>query len=166
MLSSLIRRAAALSALALAALAHPTTLRAQAATGTVRGRITEGTGGRGIPEVQVTITGTRIGALTNQNGEFTLAAVPTGARTVEARRIGYQPVERNVTVTAGESGEEFTVTVKRGSAFDQEVKVTFKTPDLIKIAPSSATYKATETDKKFVVSADAKAQAGDTAFAR
>jgi len=103
MLSRLIRRAAALSALALAALVHPSSLRAQAATGTVRGRITEGSGGRGIPEVQVTITGTRIGALTNQNGEFTLAAVPTGARTVEARRIGYQPVERNITVTTGDN---------------------------------------------------------------
>jgi len=103
MLSRAIRRAAALSALALAALVHPSSLRAQAATGTVRGRITEGSGGRGIPEVQVTITGTRIGALTNQNGEFTLAAVPTGARTVEARRIGYQPVERNITVTTGDN---------------------------------------------------------------
>src|SRR5438309_906066 len=104
MLSSLIRRAAALSALALATLAHPAALHAQAATtGTLRGRVTEGAGGRGIPEVQVTITGTRLGALTNQNGEFTLAAVPTGARTVEARRIGYQPVERNVTVTTGDN---------------------------------------------------------------
>ena len=103
MLSRVIRRAAALSALALAALVHPSSLRAQAATGTVRGRITEGSGGRGIPEVQVTITGTRIGALTNQNGEFTLATVPTGARTVEARRIGYQPVERNITVTTGDN---------------------------------------------------------------
>src|SRR5205085_6911212 len=35
--------------------------------------------------------------------EFTLAAVPTGARTVEARRIGYQPVERNITVTTGDN---------------------------------------------------------------
>src|SRR5581483_4008665 len=87
----------------LAAFLPLSALRAQATTGVVRGHVTEGSGGRGIPEVQVTIAGTRIGALTNQNGDFTLVSVPTGARTVEARRIGYQPVERNITVTTGDN---------------------------------------------------------------
>ena len=103
MLSSLVRRGAVPFALALAALIHPTSLRAQATTGTVRGHVTEGSGGRGIPEVQVTIAGTRIGAITNANGDFALAAVPTGARTLEARRIGYQPVTRAITVNAGDN---------------------------------------------------------------
>jgi outer membrane receptor protein involved in Fe transport len=103
MLPRLVRRGASLTALALAYLFHPVSLRAQNATGTVRGHVTEGSGGRGIPEVQVTITGTRLGGITNANGDFSIAAVPTGARTVEARRIGYQPVARNVTVTAGDN---------------------------------------------------------------
>src|SRR4051794_29596852 len=64
MSSSLVRRGAVLSALALASFIHATSLRAQAATGVVRGHVTEGSGGRGIPEVQVTIAGTRIGAVT------------------------------------------------------------------------------------------------------
>src|SRR5437764_7230655 len=91
MLPRFVRRGALLTALALAYASTPSVLRAQAATGTVRGHVTEGSGGRGIPEVQVTVTGTRIGALTNANGDFTLVAVPAGARTIEARRIGYQP---------------------------------------------------------------------------
>ena len=103
MLSSLQRRAAALSALALATLVSSSALQAQATTGTVRGRVTEGTAGRGIPQVQVTIAGTRVGALTNESGEFTLVAVPTGPRTVQARRIGYQPVDRAVTVNPGDN---------------------------------------------------------------
>src|SRR3954462_2877597 len=103
MSSSLVRRGALLSALALASLIHATSLRAQAATGVVRGHVTEGSGGRGIPEVQVTIAGTRIGAITNSNGDFALAAVPVGARTVEARRIGYQAVTRAITVTASDN---------------------------------------------------------------
>src|SRR3954464_13530809 len=103
MSSSLVRRGAVLSALALASFIHATSLRAQAATGVVRGHVTEGSGGRGIPEVQVTIAGTRIGAITNANGDFALAAVPSGARTLEARRIGHQPVARAITVNAGDN---------------------------------------------------------------
>ncbi|MFL5616403.1 MAG: carboxypeptidase-like regulatory domain-containing protein [Gemmatimonadaceae bacterium] len=103
MLPRFVRRGALLTALALAYASTPSVLRAQAATGTVRGRVTEGSGGRGIPEVQVTVTGTRIGALTNANGDFTLVAVPVGARPLEARRIGYQPVTRTITVTAGDN---------------------------------------------------------------
>jgi TonB-dependent starch-binding outer membrane protein SusC len=104
MTPSFVRRGAQLLALAIPLfLIKPAALHAQAATGVVRGRVTEGTSGRGIPEVQVTIAGTRIGALTSQQGEFTLVAVPTGARTVEARRIGYQPVTRGLTVAAGDN---------------------------------------------------------------
>src|SRR3954469_13711403 len=103
MSSSLVRRGALLSALALASFIHATSVRAQAATGVVRGHVTEGSGGRGIPEVQVTIAGTRIGAITNANGDFALGAVPTGARTLDARRIGYQPVTRAISVNAGDN---------------------------------------------------------------
>ncbi|HEY2853876.1 MAG TPA: TonB-dependent receptor [Gemmatimonadaceae bacterium] len=101
MLPSFIRRSAAASALGLAFALN--TASGQATTGTVRGHVTEGSGGRGIPEAQVSIAGTRIGALSNQNGDFTLVGVPTGARELEVRRIGYQPVSRSVTVTAGDN---------------------------------------------------------------
>ena len=101
MLPRFIRRSAAVSALGLAFALN--TASGQAATGTVRGHITEGSGGRGIPEAQVSITGTRIGAVTNENGDFTLVSVPVGARTLEVRRIGYQPVSRSITVAAGDN---------------------------------------------------------------
>src|ERR1043166_5901328 len=64
---------------------------ASALTGTVRGRITEKEGGAPIPSVQVAIVGTRAGATTNNNGEYTIAFVPAGQVTVRATRIGYQP---------------------------------------------------------------------------
>jgi len=101
MLPSFIRRSAGLSALGLALALN--IANAQATTSTVRGHVTEGPGGRGIPEAQVSITGTRVGALTNQNGDFTLVGVPTGPRALEIRRIGYQPVTRNITVIAGDN---------------------------------------------------------------
>jgi TonB-dependent SusC/RagA subfamily outer membrane receptor len=84
------------------ALIAPAQLLAQF-TGTVRGRVTDASNGRGLPEAQVTVSGTRIGAVAGANGEFTLTNVPTGARSVIARRIGYQPVQRGVNVVAGDN---------------------------------------------------------------
>lgn len=100
---SLLRRGALPFAVALATVLCPASVRAQATTGTLRGRVTEGPSGRGIPEAQVSVTGTRLGATTNANGEFSIVAVPTGSRTIAARRIGYQPVERTITVKAGDN---------------------------------------------------------------
>jgi TonB-dependent SusC/RagA subfamily outer membrane receptor len=95
---TLVRRGAILFAIALVT---PFVLTAQAATGTVSGRITDASIGRGLPDVQVTITGTRIGAITGPNGEYTLVGVPVGSRTITARRIGYQPTTRTVDVVSG-----------------------------------------------------------------
>ena len=86
--------------LALALTALPCTILAQATTGTVRGRVTDAASTRGLPGAQVVVDGTRFGAVTDSSGNFTIPAVPTGARTVTARRIGYAPVSKAVTVTA------------------------------------------------------------------
>ena len=90
-------------ALALFAATFPQFVNAQAATGTLRGRVTEAVSGRGIGNVQVTVVGTRLGTSTGDNGAFTIAGVPTGPRSVTARRIGYQPVTKAITVNAGDN---------------------------------------------------------------
>ena len=95
------RRLAVASALALATLSFPVRLAAQTTTGTVRGRVTDAANGRGLNEVQVLVTGTRIGTISGANGDYTILAVPTGARSLAVRRIGYQPVAPAVTVTDG-----------------------------------------------------------------
>jgi TonB-dependent starch-binding outer membrane protein SusC len=94
-----VRRSA--TALAFALFALPLTLAAQTQTGTIRGRVTDASAGRGVSDAQVTVTGTRIGSVTNAEGEYTLSVVPAGARTVTVRRIGYQPATQNVSVAAG-----------------------------------------------------------------
>jgi TonB-linked SusC/RagA family outer membrane protein len=70
-------------------------------TGTVRGRVTEAGSQRPVSDVQVTIVGTSSGAVTGQNGDYTINNVPAGQRTVRARRLGFTPFEKTVTVTAG-----------------------------------------------------------------
>jgi TonB-linked SusC/RagA family outer membrane protein len=91
-----------LAALLVALVAPAGIARAQA-TGTIRGTVTDSTNRRGVPGVQVTIAGTTRGVVTNDNGVYTLTAVPAGAATVRAQRLGYSSQSRSVTVTAGES---------------------------------------------------------------
>ena len=86
-----VRRGALSLALALTAVPP---LLAQTSTGTIRGRVTDAVDGRALPDAQVTVTGTRIGAVTGANGEYVLATVPAGPRSVTVRRLGYQPVTR------------------------------------------------------------------------
>jgi TonB-dependent SusC/RagA subfamily outer membrane receptor len=98
MMLTILRRSALLLVLAIVS---PFALAAQQATGTVSGRVTDASVGRGLPDVAVLVTGTRIGTLTGPNGEYTISGVPVGARTLTIRRIGYQPTTETVTVVPG-----------------------------------------------------------------
>ena len=51
-------------------------------TGTVRGRVTEAGSQRPVSNVQVTVVGTGSGALTGQNGDYTITNVPAGQRAI------------------------------------------------------------------------------------
>ncbi|HMV31878.1 MAG TPA: carboxypeptidase-like regulatory domain-containing protein, partial [Gemmatimonadales bacterium] len=67
------------------------------------GRITDAGSGQGIGDAVVLLEGTRLGTLTRQDGSFRLARVPAGSYTLRARRIGYQPMTRLITVAADTS---------------------------------------------------------------
>ena len=99
---------------ALAVLASVSPMRSiasQVQNGTVSGRVTESGSRRPVSEVQITVVGTVFGALTNQNGEYTISNVPAGQRTIRLRRLGFNPADRNVNVTAGQTSTlDFTVT--------------------------------------------------------
>jgi TonB-dependent SusC/RagA subfamily outer membrane receptor len=85
---------------------------AQSNTATVRGRVTDAATHRGIADAQVTIDGTRLGTTTTEDGAFVVTAVPTGARRLDVRRIGYQPTSRAITVIAGDNNvPEIALTV-------------------------------------------------------
>jgi TonB-linked SusC/RagA family outer membrane protein len=88
----------------------PAALTAQ--TGVVRGRVTQANGGQPIPNVQIMVPGTTLGALTGETGEFSLAGIPAGRHTVIARRIGYTEARQNVQVAAGQTvTADFTMSV-------------------------------------------------------
>ncbi len=72
-------------------------------TGSIQGRVTDARTGEPIPGANVVIRGTQIGAATDLNGRYTIARVPVGTHTLEARFVGYRVATRQVTVRAGES---------------------------------------------------------------
>lgn len=97
-----IRRIVRLTSLAMLGAMLVASSAAAQATGRVTGIITDEASGRPIADVQVAVTGTRIGTTTDAAGRYMLANVPAGTIAIDARRIGFQPnVVRNVAVTAG-----------------------------------------------------------------
>ncbi len=100
---SLPRRSFPVLAGLLVALAAPAGAASAQATGTIRGTVTDSTSQRGIPGVQVTAAGTTRGAVTNDQGVYTLTAVPAGSVSLRAQRLGYSSLSRTVTVAAGDA---------------------------------------------------------------
>ncbi len=66
--------------------------------GSITGLLTDQSTGQPLVNVQVTIVGTRLGALSNQQGRFLIAGVEAGTYTIEASQLGYKQVRREVTV--------------------------------------------------------------------
>lgn len=89
---------------------------AQGNTAIVEGRVTDASNQRPLENVQVTIDGTQLGAMTNASGNYRITGIPVPGGTAEVvvrvRAIGYSRETRTVTVTAGQTTKrDFAVTV-------------------------------------------------------
>ncbi|MEO7042727.1 MAG: SusC/RagA family TonB-linked outer membrane protein [Gemmatimonadaceae bacterium] len=90
--------------MALASLFGVATAGAQGAqSGSVVGQVTESTSKQGVVSASVSIAGTQLGAITDQNGHYRVSGVPTGTHTLLVRRIGYVAVRQTVVIAEGES---------------------------------------------------------------
>lgn len=79
-------------------------------TGMIRGRVTVEGANRPLNGAQVGIVGTAMGTQTNDAGEYRLANVPAGPRSVRVQRLGFAPATAQVTVEAGQTVTlDFTV---------------------------------------------------------
>src|ERR1700704_350622 len=107
---------------------------AQQGTGTVRGTVRHIASGTPLASVQIIVAGTRIGAVTRDDGSYVILNTPTGAQRLQARLIGYAPTEKPVSITAGGTEtvdfnlspaaaalEEVVITGTAGSARKREV---------------------------------------------
>lgn len=79
------------------------------ATQVITGRVIDEANKEPVPAVTVLITGTTIGALTTDSGRFTFRHVPSDAKTLSVRRIGY----RGVTVAIVPNQAEYTIGLTR-----------------------------------------------------
>ena len=85
------------------------TARAQTG-GTIAGKVSA-VDGRALPGIQVSVSGLARGATTDTAGRFTIANVPAGTHTVQARGIGIRSRPTTVTVVAGQTATAtFTLT--------------------------------------------------------
>lgn len=73
--------------------------RAEAQTGKIQGVVTDSGTGQPIEGVQVVLSRTGFGAMTNSSGRYFILAVPPGNYTVTARRIGYGSTQTGVNVS-------------------------------------------------------------------
>ncbi len=77
--------------------------------GTVRGVVTEQGSGQPLQGVTVAIVGSNQQVVTNQQGQYALANVAAGSRTVRATRIGYAAQNRQVSVAGAPVEVNFTL---------------------------------------------------------
>src|SRR5690606_8982100 len=73
------------------------------AQGTITGRVTQGSTMRPLAGAQVSIPGSGIGALANNEGRYLLVNVPVGQHTVRVEIIGFGTQEQQVTVAQGQT---------------------------------------------------------------
>ena len=96
-----MRCAAHWAAIALCALPTSAVLAQQATTGTLTGRVTDAATGQPVPAAQVSIVGTNVGTVSNDQGQFTIRGAPVRQVTVRVLRVGYSEQTQPVAVTAG-----------------------------------------------------------------
>jgi TonB-dependent starch-binding outer membrane protein SusC len=136
-------------------LAAPLALQAQAATGTIRGKVTEASSGRGLADAQIQVVGTRVGALSQASGEYVLTGVPAGARVVQIRRIGFQPVNKTVQVLAGSSQTvDAALSVSAINLSEVVVTGTASPTEKRRVGTSIATVDSTVVSKAQAVTVD------------
>ena len=67
-------------------------------TGSVVGRVMSATGP--LPNTRIQVIGTALGSLTDAEGNYRIAAVPTGTQQIRALRLGFAAAVQTVNVAA------------------------------------------------------------------
>lgn len=143
----LLRRllTSALALLTVAGTVAPKALQAQAAGGTVVGRVTDAATGQPIQQARVLVQGTQVGSLTAENGRYSLRVPSTGAIVLEVSRIGYEAKRININVT---SGAPITQDVALSqAAFSLSAVVTTVTGQQRKVELANATAQVNVAEK-------------------
>lgn len=108
-------------------------------TATITGTVTQEGSGEPIARVQIMVAGTGIAAATDIKGRYHLDRVPTGQQVLRFRWLGFAPLDRTVTVTAGEMTLDIVLAPKPVSLGDITVTAASREPERIVEAPAAIT---------------------------
>jgi len=90
---------------------------APAQTGEITGTVTDAGSGHPVASVQVSIDGTLAGALTGPRGDLRIRNVPAGLHEVRFTLLGYETLEREVTIIASGAAASTTSKSRRSASF-------------------------------------------------
>ena len=119
---------------------------AQDITGSIRGRVTDAGTSQPLPDVQVTVDGTRRRAITDADGNFVIVGVPVGSHRLRASRIGHGAAEQIVTVSAGAPTDVSFALERQAIALQDVVTVGYGTQRRMAITGSIATIDADQAN--------------------
>lgn len=77
--------------------------------GQISGLVTNSASGQPVGGVQVIIMGTTMGAMTRDDGRYTIAGVPDGTYRLRTQRIGFTSEQRSVTVAGADITADFAI---------------------------------------------------------
>lgn len=117
---------------------------ARVQNGTVAGTVVDSATREPVAAVSVVVDGTRLGALTDDQGHYQIPNVPEGAHTVTARRIGYGKVTLSVTITGGAQATLDFALPRAASSLEQVVVTATGTARKKEIGNSVSTIDAEE----------------------
>ncbi len=101
-MSSSVRSAWWSAGLSLLAFLIIAPIRASAQTGSVTVKVTDARTSAPVDQAQISIVGTTLGGLTNQEGDATVRNVPAGIRVVRVIRVGFVEQKKSLNVSAGQ----------------------------------------------------------------
>ncbi|NIP80526.1 MAG: TonB-dependent receptor plug domain-containing protein, partial [Gemmatimonadetes bacterium] len=141
----------------LTALAAPQPLSAQE-QGSIRGAVTDAQTGQPIAGAQVSIRGTGIGTITNNDGRYILTSVPAGRVELRVEYIGYSPQSRTLTVPPGGSAtEDFQMGVT-AIELEELVATGYAEQTRREVSSAISSVQSTEIQNQAVASLDAALQ--------
>jgi TonB-dependent starch-binding outer membrane protein SusC len=126
-------------------------LGAQQPTGTITGQVIDSATRQPLAGVSVVVDGTRLGAVTRDDGTFTIVGVPAGTHSVRTRRIGYGSIPVLVSVSDGGTASASFALVKRAAVLDQVVVVGYTTQKKSSITGAVSTVNAADVESRRVV---------------
>jgi TonB-linked SusC/RagA family outer membrane protein len=136
----------------LASFALPRTAAAQ--TGVIRGTVTDSATGRGVGSAQVRIAGTTRGALTDDQGRYTLGGVPAGNIALSVQRIGFAAAQRALTIGDGQTATADFVLRAVATTLTEVVTVGYGTTSRANVTSAIASVDSTTFRNIPVVSID------------